>query len=223
MIDRIHTRWESSNPSLVRWDRFFHEQAAPKAVRNRIRYLRDLLERLENPVGSASVLNLGCGPARDLHDYFRDHTESRLRIMSIDLDPQAIRYASALCAPWTEQLKFECSNVLRYRTAEQYDLVWSSGLFDYFSDRLFVLTVKRLLRAVKPGGELVIGNFGPANPSRGYMELLGKWYLAHRSEEVLRQLARAADADESCVGVEREPEGVNLFLHIRAGEVPAPR
>src|SRR6516162_909310 len=23
MIDRIHTSWESSNPSLVRWDRFF--------------------------------------------------------------------------------------------------------------------------------------------------------------------------------------------------------
>jgi SAM-dependent methyltransferase len=216
MIDRIHTYWESSNPSLVRWDRFFHQQAAPKAVRNRIRYLGELLERIENTgAGSASVLNLGCGPARDLHNYFRDHTGSRLQIRSIDLDPQAIQYASALCAQWSDRLKFECRNVLRYRPGEQYDLVWSSGLFDYFSDRLVVVVLKRLLTAVKPGGELVIGNFGSVNPSRGYMELLGKWYLEHRSEAALRQLAREAGVHDSDMRIEREPEGVNLFLHIR--------
>ena len=72
-----------------------------------------------------------------------------------------------------------------------------------------------MLAVCKPGGEVVVGNFGDFNPSRDYMELFGNWCLEHRSREKLCQLAEQAGAVLDQTRVEWEPEGVNLFLHIR--------
>jgi hypothetical protein len=75
----------------------------------------------------------------------------------------------------------------------------------------------RLLPALAQGGELVIGNFSDCNPSRTYMELLGDWYLHHRSDEDLRLLAHQAGVPGSHVRIGCERLKVNLFLHIAAG------
>ena len=83
--------------------------------------------------------------------------------------------------------------------------------------------VKRLQVAIAPGGELVIGNFSRANPSRSYMELVGEWNLHHRSEDQLRELALQAGADADQLSVGREPENVNLFLHLRTAAEAIPR
>lgn len=215
MIDRIYTEWVSPNPRLARWDQFFHSQAAPRAVRNRKAFLQNVLHHLEQRSSAAvDVLNLGCGPGRDIAEYFASRPDSRVRVLSLDLDPKAIRHAQDLCRPYRDHVRFACENVLRYCPTRPFDLIWSAGLFDYFSDRLFVRVAKRLLAAVRPGGELVIGNFGPENPSRTYMELLGRWELEHRSASRLLALAAEAGAAHDMVRVEAEPEGINLFLRV---------
>ncbi len=43
MIDRIYTHWTSSDPTLTKWDAFFHAQPAPAAVRNRKEFFKALL------------------------------------------------------------------------------------------------------------------------------------------------------------------------------------
>jgi hypothetical protein len=60
-----------------------------------------------------------------------------------------------------------------------------------------------------------VGNFSDFNPSRDYMELLGDWVLQHRTRDRLRELALEAGAAEDAIDVQWEPEGVNLFLHVR--------
>lgn len=67
---------------------------------------------------------------------------------------------------------------------------------------------------VVPGGELVIGNFSSTNPSRDYMEF-GEWFLHHRCEEDLINLAKHSDIDYKNIIVDSEPFGVNLFLRLR--------
>jgi extracellular factor (EF) 3-hydroxypalmitic acid methyl ester biosynthesis protein len=62
---------------------------------------------------------------------------------------------------------------------------------------------------------VVVGNFSDHNPSRDYMELLGDWVLRHRTHDHLRELALEAGASADSIEVQWEPEGVNLFLHIR--------
>jgi hypothetical protein len=48
------------------------------------------------------------------------------------------------------------------------------------------------------------------------MELIGDWFLQHRSAEKLKSLAKAAGAADCHITVGEEAEGVNLFLHITA-------
>ena len=54
-------------------------------------------------------------------------------------------------------------------------------------DRLSVAVAGRMLSAVTPGGEIVIGNFAVGDPSQAYMEL-GGWFLHHRTADELKVL-----------------------------------
>lgn len=217
IIDRIYRNYESSNPKLAKWDRFVHQQPAFKAVKNRLSYFLNQIWNLHNQhLPEAHVLNLASGPGRDLYETFRVLGRCQIHVDCVDQDLDAIDYARALCQEFWEHLTFHHCNVLRFQPARQYQLIWSGGLFDYFNDKVFIRVMKRLIPFLAPDGKIVIGNFSEHNPTRGYMELFN-WKLFHRSAEKLRSLAEACGVKRENITVEQEPEGVNLFLHVRAG------
>lgn len=217
IIDDIYRMRISPEPQLRRWDLFFHAQSAPCAVRNRKAYfhqlLRDLTARL--PGQKLRVLNIASGPARDLREWFDAHPDSLFQFDCIELDPKAIAHASDVCSAYADRVTFHHQNALKFVPVEKYDLIWSAGLFDYLTDRLFTRLMRSLMPFVKSGGEVVVGNFSEINASRDYMELMGDWYLEHRSEAKLRELAEKAGARAEAVDVRWEPEGVNLFVHVK--------
>jgi extracellular factor (EF) 3-hydroxypalmitic acid methyl ester biosynthesis protein len=217
IIDHIYTRHVSADPKLRLWDLFFHAQAAPVAVRNRKAYFKQLMtDHLAARAGSRlEMLNVASGPCRDLREFFLEQPEAKVSVDCVDMDARAIDYGSRLCAPWLDRIRYHHRNILKHVPTRAYDLVWSAGLFDYLSDRLFIHLLGVLLKVVKPGGEVVIGNFSDFNPSRDFMEIFGHWNLRHRSQETLRTLASQAGADEKQIQIFWEPEGVNYFLHIR--------
>ena len=220
MIDDIYQMRAAPEPHLRRWDLFFHGQAAPVAVRNRKAYFHHVLRKLCAERGSQSeplrVLNVASGPARDLREWFDSDPPAEVVFDCVEMDPNAIDFASRLCHRHLESITFHQKNALRHIPATGYDLVWSAGLFDYLSDRVFVRLLKSLIPVVRPGGEVVVGNFSDYNPSRDYMELMGDWFLEHRSEEKLRELAKKAGAHAGATSVAWEPAGVNLFLHVQS-------
>jgi extracellular factor (EF) 3-hydroxypalmitic acid methyl ester biosynthesis protein len=217
IIDDIYRMRISPDAKQRRWDLFFHAQSAPCAVRNRKAYfhqlLRDLTDRL--PGRALRVLNIASGPARDLREWFDANPESAIHFDCIELDPKAIAHASSVCGAYAARVTFHHQNALKFVPSERYDLIWSAGLFDYLTDRLFTRLVRSLMPFVKVGGEVVVGNFSEFNASRDYMELMGDWYLEHRSEGKLRELAEKAGAGAEQVAVRWEPEGVNLFVHVQ--------
>jgi extracellular factor (EF) 3-hydroxypalmitic acid methyl ester biosynthesis protein len=219
IIDDIYRMRVAQEPHLRRWDLFFQAQAAPRAVRNRKAYFHQLMDEKwsEHAItrGPLQVLNVASGPARDVREWFLEHEKAQVRIECIDADVHAIEHAKVLCAPFLKKMEFHHRNAMRFLPERGYDLVWSAGLFDYLQDRSFVFLLKALLAVTRPGGEVVAGNFSPLNSSRAYMELLGDWVLHHRTEKELRQLALEAGAEPSKIEVRWEPEGVNLFLHVR--------
>lgn len=218
IIDHIYTRRTSPEPHLRHWDLFFHAQAAPVAVRNRKAYFRQLMEEHLAAARAGEVLDVldvACGPCRDLREFFLERPDAAVAVDCVDMDARAIDHARGLCAPWLDRITFHHRNILKHRPARPYDLVWSAGLFDYVSDRLFIHLLGALLAAVKPGGELVVGNFSDHNPSRDYMEIFGRWKLRHRSQETLLAFAARAGADLARTEVRWEAGGVNHFLHIR--------
>ena len=185
-------------------------------MRNRKTYFHHLLKTITERCGSrpVRVLNIASGPARDLREWFDAHPDSAIHVDCIELDPKAIQHAQTVCASYLDRIHFHHQNALKFVPTGKYDLIWSAGLFDYLTDRLFTRLVRSLLPFVNEGGEVVVGNFSEFNASRDYMELMGDWYLEHRSEERLRSLAEKAGAAPRQTEVMWEPEGVNYFLHV---------
>lgn len=217
IIEAIYTLQTAQEPHLRRWDLYFHSQAAPNAVRNRKAYFHQLLNSHTAGRSKArlNVLNVASGPARDVREWVLDNPEREVLFDCVDAEIHAIEHAKRLCAPFAQRVEFFHRNVLRFLPAKGYELVWSAGLFDYLTDRTFVYLLKALMAVTKRGGEVVVGNFSDFNPSRDYMELLGDWVLQHRTRDHLRELALEAGAAADSIDVQWEPEGVNLFLHVR--------
>lgn len=219
MIDKIYTEWKSENPKFFVWDKYFHNHAAPKAVRNRKTYFKsvflDFYNQEKRPV---SLLNIASGPARDLLELYDLLKDQPYPVLStcIDIDQDAINYAQKLLKPYDSHIEFVCKNLFHFSSNKKYDIVWSAGLFDYFNDRVFKLGLAKMKKWVKPGGQIIIGNFNKEyNPSRDYMEIFGEWYLNHRSKEQLIDLAVEAGFEKQNIYVGAEEENVNLFLHIK--------
>jgi extracellular factor (EF) 3-hydroxypalmitic acid methyl ester biosynthesis protein len=217
LIDRIYTFHKSTHPQFVKWDNYFHFNEATSAVRNRKEYFKQrMLEKIASQDGSIKLLDVASGPARDLHELFQQIDKDQLTATCVDLDARAINHARELCKEEADNIEFVNKNILRFSTTERFDVIWSAGLFDYFDNKIFVLALKKFLSWLKPGGEIIIGNFSEDNSSRGYMELFGEWILIHRSPEQLIQLAKEAGAQDHQIVVDSEPLGINLFLRIKS-------
>jgi extracellular factor (EF) 3-hydroxypalmitic acid methyl ester biosynthesis protein len=214
IIERVYQGWLSPKPHLVNWDRFFHAQEAPRAIINRKKYFLDILRSLEKKDGKREVLNIGCGPCSDVVE-FLSQRESHVFFECVDYDKNAIEYSSNKVKEkgFLKKVEFHHENALKFRPSRQYDLIWSAGLFDYLDEKFFKMLLVRHLDFIKPGGEIVVGNFSLNNPTRDYMEC-GNWFLYHRSPDDLIKIASECGVPHDKISVKSESLGVNLFLHI---------
>ena len=216
IIEKIYNNHVASEPHLANWDRFFQSHSAAQAVRNRVSFFLDQVWNVKDQSGrKARILNVASGPGRDLHECLKIMGQTGLHFDCVDQDPNAIQHATQLCQNFMSNITFFHQNVFKFVANKTYDLIWSAGLFDYFSDSLFKRVLKRLLPFLEKTGKLVIGNFSDQNPSQDYMEFFN-WLLHHRSAQKLQQLAQECGIASHNIQVKKEPESVNLFLIISA-------
>jgi SAM-dependent methyltransferase len=214
IIDKFYRKQVTPDKRFEKWDQFWQSCAATQSVRNRKTYFINTLTNLLREKPQLDLLNVASGPARDLAELYSGINKGQVNTVCVEADSRAIAYAKELNKANSEEINFIEQNIFRYETGKQFDVVWSAGLFDYFNDKVFIKILRRFISWTRPGGEVIIGNFGTYNPSRAFMELLGDWYLHHRSEEHLTQLALQAGITKENIKVEQEPEGINLFLRI---------
>ena len=222
IIDRVYQRSLTTDPTLIRWDNFFLNTDAARAVRNRKDYFIGLIdakvqatEREELP-----ILNIASGPARDVFEILNlqklnNHLDVQVTFDCVEYDEAAILYAKTLCYEHLNEVHFTKANAFRYTTTKRYPLIWSAGLFDYLDDRRFTFLLQRLYDFLDEDGELVIGNFSDYNPSRPYMEVMMDWKLFHRGPQELTRLAEDCGIPQDHIHIGQEPEGINLFLHVK--------
>ncbi len=217
IIEKIYQRYVSPDVRYKKWDEFFHHFPAAIAVVNRKKLAIEILRNLhQNTNGNNSdVLILGSGPVTEVYEFHTENPHNHLVFDLVDLDKRAIAYAKAKNKNFLSGMTFHNVNVIRHVPEKSYDLIWSAGLFDYFKDKHFVYLLKKYYEYVKPGGEMIIGNFNVENPSRRIMEILGDWFLNHRSEDELMRFALQAGISKNNIEVIREPLGINLFLKVR--------
>jgi extracellular factor (EF) 3-hydroxypalmitic acid methyl ester biosynthesis protein len=219
IIERIYLNEAQPSTSHFYWDQYSLEHVAAKAVRNRKDYFKHTISnRIEQSAAPLRLLDVASGPARDLKELFETIKPECMEVTCVEMDSRAIEHATNINASHAGEIKFINQNIFKFRTEERFNIVWSAGLFDYFCDRSFVLVLKKLIEFATEDGEIIIGNFSNENPSRIYMEMVGDWILNHRSAQHLTELAIAAGAHPHQITVGKEPEGINLFLHIKKGE-----
>lgn len=224
MIEQIYRMMPEGDGKLgYLIDGWLLKQIPPQAVRNRRRLLCDMLDRLcrqrLNGGRPLHIMNLACGPCRELFDLLARCDYSQfINALCIDIDAEALQFANRYVntTPHQASVRFMHENVIKWalgRAKHDFgpqDIIYSSGLCDYLDRRLVTRLIERCHGQLTTGGALVIGNFTPANPDRQFMDNIMYWRLIHRDENEMRQLfAETSFGDQ--VTLIAEEEGVNLF------------
>jgi len=208
------------------------EHPAAQAVRNRrgliakhVNHVRD--DSPAAPGEKLKVLSVACGPACELKDVLVAPEDCRhFHFTLLDQDRGALYEAAELIHEIESSLNTKIhvdylNESVRTMLATphlknkwgQFHFIYSMGLFDYLTPPVAAAVLSKLYQLLKPGGELVIGNFHISNPSRYYMEYWLDWVLYYRSEEDFRHLLR--DAPDAEIEVSFEDTGVQMFLQVR--------
>ncbi|OPZ60157.1 MAG: hypothetical protein BWY87_00623 [Deltaproteobacteria bacterium ADurb.Bin510] len=174
---------------------------------------------------------MACGPCLEMYDMLSEikghKLPAKLEVIAMDQDRLALENARTRLEALLKEredvcFSFQEDNIKRLIVGKdkdrdiynEADLVYTAGLFDYLSFRAANRLIHKLYSFLKPGGLLVVGNFGTFNPQRFIMEYGSEWYLIHRSAEEIKEMAQGLP-ENAKITVEKEPEGVNLFLNVR--------
>ena len=122
IIERIYSFWESKNENLINWDKYFHAQIAPCAVRNRKEYFINVLNELEQKNKAATVLNVASGPVTDVVEYLS--SGGSVHFDCVDYDKNAILYSKNKLKQYLDQILFYNANIFHLNLKKQYELVW---------------------------------------------------------------------------------------------------
>ncbi len=200
----------------------------PNAVRNRSGFLAEkIISELKSTDRPLNFLSVASGPAEELKKVLAEvdaTTLDRATFWLLDQDEDALKYAqrniktAALAANKPINIKLLNLGIKQVLVnglpAKEFDLIYSAGLFDYFTDPVATRAAKALADGLNPGGQLVIGNFNIGSPNWFGMLTLFDWHLILRSEQ---DLLRLYDVPGCSARVESEPENVNLFCSVKKG------
>lgn len=214
LIERIYKNSISYNVKYEKWDRYSLNTPAAQAVRNRKEYFCEVIKNNINKSNkNIKLLNVASGPGRDLYDLYSSIDPQKLSTTCLDADINAVEYSKIVNKNFNNYISYLSCNALRFRPKVKYDIIWSAGLFDYFDDKTFILALSLFREWLDVDGSIIIGNFSPSNPSKKYMEKFGDWYLHHRNEDELLDLAIKSGFNAENCYIKSESLGINLFLH----------
>ncbi|QLY26158.1 class I SAM-dependent methyltransferase [Bdellovibrio sp. KM01] len=209
--------------------KYFVEDASGTAVRNRGQYLAKKIKELfqsTKPDQHLKLMSIASGPAKEQQIFLQNagpFAGRNAEFMCVDQDEESLKHAHRQLHTIDRKIQsgfnFRFSNLAIRNIIAQgfpekdYDMIYTAGLFDYFTEPIARRTAERMLDAVKPGGKIIIGNFCADNYKYGpFLELFLDWHLIYRTEA---DLMRVFDGLGSKMWVEKEPLGVNLFIIIQ--------
>ena len=214
---------------------WFLSQWPSKAHRNRIQHLKVLLAqealrgaRRGKPI---EILDLGCGPAREVQEFLKESDLCRhARFTLLDFNVETVEHATRVLEGIKREndrstelrvLKKSVHQVLkeggRPRVGDdraQYDFIYCTGLFDYLSDHTCRQLMNVFYEWLAPGGLLTISNADDCKPFRHMLEFVLDWHLIYRDSQRVAALAPASAPREACQSI-KDATGVSTFLEVR--------
>lgn len=225
IIDDIYENNPATNGFVRLFDNYCMMSAISVAVRNR----RDDFKRIVGAFVAGRtrcklrIMNLASGPCRELKEILSSGSAIYRDVVfdCYDHDDRAIEYAKKLL-PGYFNINFIRENALRiaFRKGihslidKKYDLIYSMGLFDYFSERVGIALVANLGRLLNPNGILAISTMRDkySNPSVHYMEWAADWNLVYRNEEEFQRIFLEAGFAEDELEIRYEQQGIMQYM-----------
>jgi extracellular factor (EF) 3-hydroxypalmitic acid methyl ester biosynthesis protein len=203
---------------------YWVKQPAAQAVRNRAVYIQSKIEELVQKRGESDIriLSVASGPSMEWQNILREGKLStrNIEVTLLDQDESALIHAQrkireqAMANPTAVVFKYEnkaIKNILARGLPEKYDLIYSAGLFDYFSDPVAKMAAQKLYDGLNSKGRLIIGNFDVSNPNSIMMDSALDWRLLYRSAQDMEELFRFLGGQ---IKVEQENLNINIFCVI---------
>jgi extracellular factor (EF) 3-hydroxypalmitic acid methyl ester biosynthesis protein len=211
-------------------------QWAAKSVRNRVAHMKNKLvqevARVVREKRVAKILNLGCGPAREVQDFLMEHRLSdHAEFTLLDFDAETLDYATSRLEEIKRSHKRETiirkkqmsvTQLIKYMSQPAssplgtgFDLIYCGGLFDYLTDQMCRQLVGLFYEWIAPGGLVIVANMhAEQRPFRHMVEYLLDWHLIYRDAACMASFApeKASKDDWSVIS---EAVAVNLFLEVR--------
>jgi SAM-dependent methyltransferase len=184
-------------------DELYRSVHSVQAVWDRRRWFAGLIERsLAAHQWPLRLLDVACGGARHLRDVIDRHPEGVLEVTLIDREPAALAYVDAwLPTAAAVDCRLICGSpqaaaeLVRRSTSgsrPEFDLVISTGLFDYLPAAAARWLLADMADLTAPGGTLAVCNFVPADRARIVAEWIADWPLVYRSAAELAELLPSA-------------------------------
>lgn len=212
---------------------WFLSQWPSQAHRNRLTYLKELLEgetcRVSSGGRKARVFNFACGPAIEVQRFLAEFQfTERAELTLADFNQETLDHAARAVRSIKERLSLETAihfqkksvyQILKENQAgaagkPEYDFIYCAGLFDYLPG----ITCKQLMQIfydwLAPGGLLAVTNVVDNKPFRHMLEFVLDWYLIYRNAEQGASLIPASIPEEARA-VKIDPSGVNTFIEAR--------
>jgi extracellular factor (EF) 3-hydroxypalmitic acid methyl ester biosynthesis protein len=214
---------------------WFLSQWPARAHRNRIARLKDLLtqesKRTAGRDQPVRVLNLGCGPAREVQAFMTEEPLcDRAEFTLLDFNEETVQHASRVLEEVKRQYGRRTVIKVQKKSVQQvlkegakpavnipgqgYDFIYCAGLFDYLPDRTCAQLMNVFYDWLAPGGLVTATNVENCRPFRHMLEFVLDWHLIYRGvKESTALLPQRAASEDTRVA--KDPTTVNVFLEVR--------
>ncbi len=202
IIDYIYANRPSEVGFGRLFDNHFLELGIATAVRNRKQdfknIIRDFVRERKNE--KIRIMDLASGPGRDVKELLEEDSDgifSKVTFDCCDYDEKALNHMKGLLTDFNN-VQYIHKNAVRLALKksieseffDRYDLIYSTGLFDYLDQRVATKLVANLRKLLRPYGMIAISTARDkySNRSAFLMEWILDWNLIYRTEEEFRKI-----------------------------------
>jgi hypothetical protein len=218
-----------NRPVTTGFDRLFDNytqmSAIAVAVRNRKDDFKGFISDFANNSKNQKIriMDLASGPCRDVKEMLSSGILSSKDVTfdCYDSDDRAIEYAKGSLAEFSN-INFFNRNAIRLALSKnissmidkKYDIIYSTGLFDYFDEKISTRLVANLAKLLNNKGVLIIASVRDkfSNPSVYFMEWAAEWNLVYRSDEEFQRVFINAGFREDQIQIKYEQQGILQYI-----------
>lgn len=206
------------------FDRYFLGTTLANGIRYRRAMMRDILAAEMRERQGARILNIGCGPCRELIELASVIRDTRTQVTCVDFDADALKYSAERVreSGLQDHVEFRRYNALRMINAERnvrefgrFDVIYTIGLLDYLADDVLIRMIRALYETLQPGGTFIaVFKDCDRYDTIDYHWLVDWSGFLQRTRQESWQLILEAGIPHDAVTIQRSQDDVMIFYQI---------